>query len=239
MNCRNFSRITFLLLILISGCSKVEYDPKSLGFSSKEEMDAAFAMGYHTKQKFDEKVPKAPPPAADAKTTGGEQPAQAAASDDAQVQSQAQAPIVPQNPPPPEKQAVAPPPAPITDCDRLAANDADSQKVSAGISYAKINASAAMLACKESVAQHPNSGRLWFQYGRALEKGGQLPEAVSAYQEGIKQNHPGAINNLGELYLQGKGVEKDINRAISLFRQSADLGYSEAPQNLAAAMNKK
>ena len=46
---------TFLFtIILISGCSKVEYDHKTLGFSDPAEMESAFSKGYHTKQKFTE-----------------------------------------------------------------------------------------------------------------------------------------------------------------------------------------
>ncbi len=50
--------ITFIaaIFILLSsvGCSKSEYDYKSLGFVSVAEMEAAFSKGYHTKKKLDE-----------------------------------------------------------------------------------------------------------------------------------------------------------------------------------------
>jgi len=50
--------ITLCFIVLVfSGCSKVEYDFKALGFSSKDEMQAAFDKGYHTKQKLDEMIP--------------------------------------------------------------------------------------------------------------------------------------------------------------------------------------
>lgn len=39
-------------------CSKVEYDYKALGFADQTEMEAAFAKGYHTKQKLLEMTPK-------------------------------------------------------------------------------------------------------------------------------------------------------------------------------------
>jgi len=48
----------FLLSIVLSfglfGCSKVEYDYKTLGFDNPTEMESAFSKGYHTKQKFTE-----------------------------------------------------------------------------------------------------------------------------------------------------------------------------------------
>ena len=46
-----------ILLLALSGCESVEYDYKNLGFSDKAEMEAAFAKGYHTKQKLVEMTP--------------------------------------------------------------------------------------------------------------------------------------------------------------------------------------
>ena len=50
----------FILILLrgadlaIERASGVEYDPVALGFASEEEMLAAFAQGYHTRQKMEE-----------------------------------------------------------------------------------------------------------------------------------------------------------------------------------------
>lgn len=43
-----------VLTLAVLGCNQVSYDPKSLGFSDKSEMEGAFAKGYHTKQKLTE-----------------------------------------------------------------------------------------------------------------------------------------------------------------------------------------
>lgn len=56
--CLSVLSCCFILL----GCSKVEYDFKSLGFSSVADMQAAFERGYHTKKKLDEMEPSATPP---------------------------------------------------------------------------------------------------------------------------------------------------------------------------------
>jgi uncharacterized protein YecT (DUF1311 family) len=53
--------LTCLCLLLLVGCSKNEYDYKALGFSSADEMQAAFQKGYHTKKKLDEMSPAAAP----------------------------------------------------------------------------------------------------------------------------------------------------------------------------------
>lgn len=52
-----------LLLLSLWGCSKVEYDHKALGFNSADDMQSAFAKGYHTKQKLDEMAPPSATPA--------------------------------------------------------------------------------------------------------------------------------------------------------------------------------
>lgn len=45
-----------LIAIALAGCTKTEYDFNALGFASKDDMEAAFAKGYHTKKKLDEMV---------------------------------------------------------------------------------------------------------------------------------------------------------------------------------------
>jgi tetratricopeptide (TPR) repeat protein len=121
-----------------------------------------------------------------------------------------------------------------SDCDRLAGSASDPQKKAAGVPYGQINAAAAMAACKKAVAQEPREGRLWFQYGRALEKADKMPEAINAYSEAKKLNHAAAFNNLGELYRDAKHVERDLPAALDLFKKAADLGSTEGKTNHAA-----
>ena len=120
------------------------------------------------------------------------------------------------------------------DCDRLAASASDPQKKAAGVSYGQLNAAAAMAACKKAVAQEPREGRLWFQYGRALEKADKMPEAMNAYGEAKNLNHAAAFSNLGELYRDGKHVERDLPAALDLFKKAADLGSAEGKTNQVA-----
>lgn len=120
------------------------------------------------------------------------------------------------------------------DCDRLAGSPTDPQMQAPGVSYEKLNAPLAIAACRKAVADEPGSGRLWFEYGRALEKGNQLPDAILAYQEGARFNHAVALNNLGELYRDGKGVPKDLQKAEQYFKRSADLNSVEGKSNLLA-----
>jgi len=118
------------------------------------------------------------------------------------------------------------------DCDRLAASPLDPQKTTAGISYEKLNAALAIPACKQAVEMNSRVGRLWFQYGRALEKGNRLPDAIQAYQEAAKLNSGAAYNNIGELYRDGKGFQKDFKKAEEYFTKSAALNSPEGKVNL-------
>lgn len=55
-----FAAAGVIVVGTMAGCSKVEYDFKALGFTSKDEMQAAFDKGYQTKQKLDEMTKPAP-----------------------------------------------------------------------------------------------------------------------------------------------------------------------------------
>ena len=122
--------------------------------------------------------------------------------------------------------------AQVADCDRLAASSLDPQKQSTGVSYDKLNANLAVPACKNAVTENPRIARLWFQYGRALEKANKLPDAIAAYQEAAKLNSGVAYNNLGELYRDGKGFQKDLKKAEEYFSKSAELNSPEGKDNL-------
>lgn len=57
-------------------------------------------------------------------------------------------------------------------------------------------------------------------------------KAFQYYSLAAKQEDPIAINNLGSLYFNGIGTEKDIKKALILFQQASDLGNDNASLNL-------
>ena len=120
----------------------------------------------------------------------------------------------------------------VADCDQLAGSPFDPQKQTLGVGYDRLNAVLAIPACKNAVAESPQTARLWFQYGRALEKGNKLPDAISAYQEAGKLNSGAAYNNIGELYRDGKGFPKDFKKAEEYFVKAAELNSLEGKDNL-------
>jgi TPR repeat protein len=117
-------------------------------------------------------------------------------------------------------------------CDQLAASPHDAEKVTAGVLYKNIDPKLAINVCKDAVEKNKKNGRLWFQYGRALEKGNKVADAIIAYQEAIKFNHAAAFNNMGELYRDGKGFEKNPVKAEEFFSKAAQYGSTEGVANL-------
>ena len=123
--------------------------------------------------------------------------------------------------------------APATMCDTAAAFPYDSGRQAQGVGFNALNPSVAISQCVDAIARYPNSGRLHFQLGRALEKANRLAEAITAYRRASELGHGGGYNNLGELYRDGKGLPRDLVQAEQLFRQGAALKYPEAQFNLA------
>ena len=62
-----------------------------------------------------------------------------------------------------------------------------------------------------------------------------LVKAVYWYREAASQNLPAALNNLGLMYAQGRGVPRDAARATELWRSAALEGYPWAQYNLGLA----
>lgn len=117
-------------------------------------------------------------------------------------------------------------------CHALAASPSDPARKGPGVPYAKLEGARAEAACKAAVAAAPKDGQLWFQYGRTLEKVNNVPEAIKAYRNGMNLDNPGALNNLGELYRDGKGVARNLFLAEILFENASIQDFPEAAQNL-------
>ncbi len=65
----------------------------------------------------------------------------------------------------------------------------------------------------------------WFNQARIISKE-RIPnwqEVARLYQQAVDKDHWKAMHNLAELYLRGKGVEKDTNTAIDLYLRMVDL----------------
>lgn len=97
---------------------------------------------------------------------------------------------------------------PAEDCDRLAAAPgADG----AGVPLDAIDAAAAILACGQAVSAHPGEPRLLFQYGRALERSGDIEAAARLYEWAAADGFAPAQEALGPALQADDGVSADLD----------------------------
>ena len=71
----------------------------------------------------------------------------------------------------------------------------------------------------------------YYYFGnRGVEK--NLDEAIFWLEKAAGQNNPEAIFDLATCYEHGEGVEQDLKKAITLYRQSFVFGYTKAGKKL-------
>lgn len=70
------------------------------------------------------------------------------------------------------------------------------------------------------------SGRAMNSLGLIFEEKKDNATALGWYRKAAAKGHPGAIGNLGYCYETGRGVAKDLRKAIDYYRKAAKLGSS-------------
>jgi tetratricopeptide (TPR) repeat protein len=117
-------------------------------------------------------------------------------------------------------------------CDRLAASPFDPNRVTQGVPFADIQQSAAVAACRKAVERNPATPRFKYQLARALDRSGAYAEALPLYQPLAEAGYLTALNALGQMYENGKGVTKDDAKAVGYYKRAADKGFAIAITNL-------
>src|ERR1043166_5165319 len=116
---------------------------------------------------------------------------------------------------------LTPAPAPVHECDRLAASPNDPLKPAqvAGLDAKKIDVKKAIPACVEATETYAATPRFAFQLGRIYDVKGDFGDAFLWYRRAADAGHATAQNNLGTMYSGGrKGLAKDEARAVQLYR---------------------
>jgi tetratricopeptide (TPR) repeat protein len=116
-------------------------------------------------------------------------------------------------------------------CDKLAASPFDEQHRLDGVKIDDIDASHAIPACRLAVATNPNTPKLMYQLGRALN-GNNDPEARDWYEKAAALGDPLAMLNLGTMYGEGKSIKQDYAKAREWYEKSAALGNTVAMTSL-------
>ena len=120
------------------------------------------------------------------------------------------------------------------DCDRLASIAADPDHQATPVTYAEIDGSSVISACRQALSQDPDNGRYWVQLGRGYLKRDQGEAMLDAFQRAQSLGYPVAWFALAVVYHTGNGmVEVDLHRAEMLYKEAFRKGVGYAALGLA------
>ncbi|MEM7318765.1 MAG: SEL1-like repeat protein [Pseudomonadota bacterium] len=124
----------------------------------------------------------------------------------------------------------------VHECDRLAAHPRDSQRVTDGMSFDRIDSSRAVAECTAALRDYPGTPRFLFQLGRAHDRAERYGEARDAYNQAAESDYAIAMNSLAYLYAHGEGVAKDKATAAYWYERAAQNEHVPAMMNIAQAL---
>lgn len=126
-----------------------------------------------------------------------------------------------------------PKPAPRHECDDLAANPDDEDKVGEGVQFEKMDATAAVGACREAVRLYPDEARFQFQLGRAEFKLNRHEQAAGPFRKAADAGYVPAMVGLGQIMIQGSvpGIGTPTD-GVAMLERAAETGYALAPEAL-------
>lgn len=117
---------------------------------------------------------------------------------------------------------------PVHECDRLAADPVDYERVAPPVSRFKFLPKQAIVACREAAAAYPNTPRFRFQLGRTLLGLGGVDEARAALQDAANSGYAAANMFLGRIYETGSFGERDVAKALEYIQLAAEQGNQDA-----------
>lgn len=119
--------------------------------------------------------------------------------------------------------------AEVTECDRLAANPPDPDRIVAGVPRSKVDVEAAIVACKSALAADPDNSRLAYQLGRVSYYGGDTPGSLKYVGQAASGGYRQAEFVMGALAdNRRKGVPADTCAVEDYWFRSAMSGHLHA-----------
>lgn len=113
----------------------------------------------------------------------------------------------------------------ITECDRLAGHPGDPERVSDGVARPDIDLDAAIVACREALADDPDNPRLNYQLARVYGYSGKHAESDPYRIKALNAGYPQSLFVVGYIRLEGwDGRGKDVCYGGELIRRSAVAG---------------
>ena len=120
-------------------------------------------------------------------------------------------------------------PAPVQDCDRLAANPPDPDRVVEGVTRKKVDLPAAIAACERAVASFPAEARFAYQLGRVLSYNGDDARSIQYFHRAAELGYRQASFILGALINNKRdGIEHDPCRLERYWLAASRKGHSAA-----------
>lgn len=120
----------------------------------------------------------------------------------------------------------------VTDCDRLAADPVDPQRVAEGVALDALDLPLAREACALAVARDPESPRLLYQLGRVQYAAGEQLSALELFELAHAGGSGPAAHFIGEaLFLNAGGEASEaaqLEAALAYYRAAAGRGYEPA-----------
>ena len=120
----------------------------------------------------------------------------------------------------------------VHQCDILAAEPADPQRVAPPTRDGLVNLRNAARACAAALKSEPDNPRFLFQFGRILDIAGRYDWAKGFYNRASAQNYSAALTNLGYMAISGHGGPQDFEAAHRFYMQAAKLGNLRARTNV-------
>ncbi len=119
--------------------------------------------------------------------------------------------------------------AEVTECDQLAANPPDPDRVTTGVPRSEVDLKAAITACKSALTASPDTARFAYQLGRVYFYGGDMPNALKYIEQAAGQGYRQAEFVMGALTdNRREGVPADICSVEDYWYKSASKGHLHA-----------
>ncbi len=116
-----------------------------------------------------------------------------------------------------------------TECDHLAANPPDPDRIVPGVSRAQLDLPRAIDACRAAVAAQPDTARLSYQLGRCLFYAGQTADALKSFKQAADLGYRQAHFILGLIMMRRyEGVPFDVSHIEHHWRAAARLDQANA-----------
>ena len=119
--------------------------------------------------------------------------------------------------------------AKVTECDRLAANPPDPDRVAEGVPRSEVDVAAAIDACKQALAEDPGNARLAYQLGRVYFYGGETVGALKYMGLAAEQKYRQAEFVMGAVAdNRREGVPYDPCKVEDYWYRAASRGHLHA-----------